>query len=542
MVYKDKKPVKGAYASKAYVLSSGMGNALVRIKTDPKEALSLYKQEFQTYPQSKKEYQSTYYTLLTSDRNPDFTRVLDEELNTLMKSNDEKDLVLASGLLRRIEKNTQADSLTEVVKAKYPNVELVKSELEIAFNNEKDPVKKKALYIEYVKKHPEIIAGNKKDMDSLQILSDNFHMMQPAFSSQREIKYNDYFIWQKQLQDESLLFQTLNRSAYNWAQKGELLDEAATISKQSLDLVMQKIIDSGFQPYASPKMLKERYISYYNMFADTYAFILFKQSKFKEALSYEQPVYEKSKGNDLEVNERYTQILIAAGEEQKAKQVIETAIANDKSSDIMDVGLKAFYVKAKGSDAGYAQYLASLENNVAPDVKANLYKKMINKPAPAFALKDLDGNTVSLASLKGKVVVIDFWATWCGGCIDSFPAMQLAADKYKDNPNVKFLFIDTWETKKNYLDSVKKFITRNHYNLHVLIDEKSEDNRQAKVVSTYKVDAIPTKFILDKNGNIRFRKEGFEGTAESIRDEVSAMIELASGPDLAKSEKVNRLK
>jgi thiol-disulfide isomerase/thioredoxin len=74
-----------------------------------------------------------------------------------------------------------------------------------------------------------------------------------------------------------------------------------------------------------------------------------------------------------------------------------------------------------------------------------LAKELISQPAPAFSLVDLEGNKVSLAELKGKVVILDFWATWCAPCKKSFPAMQKALDKYKADPNVRFLFIDTWE-------------------------------------------------------------------------------------------------
>lgn len=199
----------------------------------------------------------------------------------------------------------------------------------------------------------------------------------------------------------------------------------------------------------------------------------------------------------------------------------------------MDAALKAVYVKAKGSDAGYDQYFASLKNAAAIAARAALAKEMINQPAPLFTLKDTTGKAVSLASLKGKVVVIDFWATWCGPCKASFPGMQMAVNKYKDSPDVKFLFIDTWETDKNYLAGVEKFITDNHYSFDVLMDEKGDDGRQSKVVSQFKVDGIPTKFVIDPNGNIRFKKVGFSGSAEGVRDEVSAMIEMLKPASVA---------
>ena len=88
--------------------------------------------------------------------------------------------------------------------------------------------------------------------------------------------------------------------------------------------------------------------------------------------------------------------------------------------------------------------------------------------------------------------------------------------------NVKFLFVNSWERVDEKKKNAEDFIRKNNYPFHVLMDY---DN---KVISDFGVAGIPTKFIVDKNGNIRFMSVGFMGNTDHLVDEISVMIDLVN--------------
>lgn len=126
-------------------------------------------------------------------------------------------------------------------------------------------------------------------------------------------------------------------------------------------------------------------------------------------------------------------------------------------------------------------------------------------PAPAWKLKDVNGREISSEHYKGKVVIVDFWATWCVPCRAEIPGYIELQKKYRKDGLV--IIGVACDQGKNAVQAVKDFMKKNGMNYQVVM---ADDNTQTLFGG---MDGIPTTFVIDRAGNIRDRKEGFEPTA-----------------------------
>ena len=119
--------------------------------------------------------------------------------------------------------------------------------------------------------------------------------------------------------------------------------------------------------------------------------------------------------------------------------------------------------------------------------------------APDFTVLDYNGNEVKLSDFKGKPVVLNFWATWCGYCKAEMPDFNTAAELY---PDVQFMMINATDGVQETLENAKAYVEAENFTFDVFFDTNLE------AVSKYYITGFPATIFIDKDGNLVTRGNG----------------------------------
>ncbi|MFZ2198105.1 MAG: TlpA disulfide reductase family protein [Thermodesulfovibrionales bacterium] len=153
----------------------------------------------------------------------------------------------------------------------------------------------------------------------------------------------------------------------------------------------------------------------------------------------------------------------------------------------------------------------SLPGNTADGISPLNSDNIINAKAPDFALKDINGKTLSLSALKGKVVLLNFFATWCPPCRAEMPALNKLQRALKPR-GLEVIAVSTDRS----INDIKDFLEKNRVDFPILFDA------ERNVAKQYRVFSMPTTFLINRNGII---VEKFYGEYDWTEPETKGKIE-----------------
>ncbi|OMP79346.1 TlpA disulfide reductase family protein [[Flexibacter] sp. ATCC 35208] len=435
-------------------------------------------------------------TSLLTLENPQRETAILKEVRAYTIKGDEPSLITAATLLFYIGMPIASDSIYVTAAKKYPKGTAAKT---VAFSKvmkmEENSSKVEAAYNKWLKQFPG--TGNDKDLYE----TAEAHL---AVIYAKERNYSTAEKWLSAVRDTMLIAKT-NINIADLAMTANDTVQA----RKSMEAGMEKF---KLLSYTLPYDYRVPYIS-------QYAFFLYRLRHYEQSLAVISDAYNHAENKTPELEKLYAKILLANNRSKEAMLLLSGLLKKGNGDEKLLADLKNAYQQVNGSVTGYDAYVQPLIDTMKLKIRAELDLKMLDEKAPSFSLHALDGGMVSLEKLKGKIVILDFWATWCGPCKASFPAMKATINKYAADSSVVFLFVDCMERVKDPTGEIKIFLSKNEYPFKVLLDSEST------VADHYGVKAIPNKIIIDSNGVIRFRIIGAEEGLDAAVEKLSAMIE-----------------
>lgn len=199
---------------------------------------------------------------------------------------------------------------------------------------------------------------------------------------------------------------------------------------------------------------------------------------------------------------------------------------NDEAKYVFESALK-YSNNNKKKDIIRIHYSESLMRNRSTKTEKNKNTDIIDKPKPRLIREELpniilferNGDSLNLKSFRKKIIVLDFWASWCGPCLIGFEKMNEIIENVGNSKEIIFLFINTQEKESFEIskEKARNIMNKLGFDFAVLFDSQ---NRASEV---FKFSSLPTKMVIDRNGVIRFRQSGL-----SEENEIEEVIRLLS--------------
>lgn len=181
--------------------------------------------------------------------------------------------------------------------------------------------------------------------------------------------------------------------------------------------------------------------------------------------------------------------------------------------------LRQYYLRWKGSETGFPEELKTIDQIWTDRMTVKLEGSRLNRRLPLpDSLVDMEGRPVAPDQFRDRIIIIDFWATWCVPCMQEMPYMQQVFNKYGQDPRVLFLIVNSGA--RNTLADAQRWSGRKKYSFPVYF------NRDNQIGEKLGFDLIPATYLFDSDGITQFRFVGFEGSSYEKKLDVAISLLL----------------
>ncbi len=517
IIYNGDKRVKSGYLHEAYSLSAQMG----RSANLPALQKELYERELQNYPDNYEAQVRLYASEIASAKTPAEKGKLLTMAHRFIKNRmDQAPTVMGNlnsvtmGYLI-LGETSRVDSVHQVIMQKYPNSDAAKDFLSSALAKEKDTLKRITALENAIR------TGGRKNGEGRSAMHDQLFELYAAQKRPAEALANARIL----ARDTSpYRARTLKSIAEILTQNHLAPDTALKYAREAMQIADQYPVgiirffpEYGYIPGYVADTVRAKQIAMVKAQLRSLMAVNY-QYKGQTAQAKKDAEAAAAASDDKVTLTNVAYVLVQQGENEKAHQAYWRILLKEPGDSASLAGARRTYIAYKGSDTGYTEKLRELSEIQARQMRALVKKQMLNLKGPELLkIVDLKGIPLDPDKIKRKIVVMDFWATWCVPCMEELPYLQKVYERYKDNPDVVFMVINSGA--RNTLDYARKWALKNGRYTFPLYYNGDPDIGE-KVGFT----VIPTLAVFDKNGKMQFRTIGFEG--EILERKLTAEIDV----------------
>jgi len=483
------------------------------MKNNDEAVITNYEKEFSLFPESKERYLKSYLNVKYRNDSISAIKLIKKELynviDKLNKSiNDYENIIDLYTLLKN---NDSANYFYNLRLKNIPvdiyNINDVRKHL----INKYTSIQKENLLFKYLS--DSIILTNDK------IKSDLVSLVQSSLFEDYLNSRNWYGIFNilRYFKIEKGLDYIYYKAANNSNLENINSDYTNYFYKKAIGISNHILVNPGETPNIITESENKKYnLKDYGFYCFEYSKYLFKNKLYLDAFFYaKEAAFFSENENNISYNSHFSKIAKEVIEPKLYIKYLENFIKKNKvDSVIINLFIDEYY-KSNYSMFDVKKYIDSLKYDSYDEAFKFLRNSVINLKAPDLILKNLNQNNNLIEKYKNKIIVVDFWATWCKPCLESFPSMNNIIKKYKNDTSIVFLFINTFQNNEFSKKSTISLL--NQYDFFTLFDERN------KIANSYNVSELPVKFIIDKNGFIKFIKTGFHGSQE-LENELESII------------------
>lgn len=299
-----------------------------------------------------------------------------------------------------------------------------------------------------------------------------------------------------------VLAQAYNEVAYEFSKRGTYLDESLGFAQQALGLIKSS---TETPPNITDEQWQAQISGIEGQILDTLGWIQFGKKALPDA---EKALINAASllPDNGTVHYHLGMTHMALGQQDKAIKSMLTAATVEKPEKEARPVLDRLFQDKYGASAGMqlnTQMQAAKTRADARKMRQVVANKL-NAEAPYFSMEALDGDSVDLTGLQGKVVVINFWATWCPPCRKEMPDLQALWESYKGQEDVAFIIASVDQD----MEKVRPYIEANKYAFPVYY--------AGAAGQAYQVRSIPSTYVIDKTGMIQYVHVGYRPDIKDI--------------------------